>query len=251
MLTLEIRGFFQRLFRLLGWEVQRVENSNTERQILKRLLRLTGADVVLDVGANIGQFGDLLLDSGFEGTLVSFEAIPQIHEQLARRAQVRSRSWLVAPCAALGSRSGKIEINISANSVSSSVLPMRVAHLVSAPDSRYIGSQTVNVERLDRLAAQFIRPAERLLIKVDTQGYEMEVLKGADGLWPHTVALQLELSLVPLYDQAPTFLEMMEFMTLKGFELFGFVPGFRDQQTGRLLQIDGFFVRADSGSTKT
>ncbi len=250
MSTLEIRGFFQRLFRRLGWEVQRATNANSERQVLKKVLKLTGADVVLDVGANVGQFGDLLLDLPFEGTLISFEAIPQIHKQLAQHAHARSRSWLVAPCAALGSRSGEVEINISENSVSSSVLPMRMTHLVSAPDSRYIGSQTVNIERLDQLAAQYIRPAAKVLIKVDTQGYEMEVLKGADGLWPRAVALQLELSLVPLYDQAPTFLEMLEFTASKGFELFGFVPGFRDQQSGRLLQIDGFFVRADSGSTK-
>ena len=251
MSTLEIRSFIQRLFRRLGWEVQRVENTNSEQQLLKKLLRLTAADVVLDVGANVGQFGDLLLDLGFDGTLISFEAIPDVHERLVRHANGRSRSWLVAPCAALGSRRGEIEINISANSVSSSVLSMRQTHVESAPQSQYIGKETVNIERLDELAVQYIRPAAKLFIKVDTQGYELEVLKGATGLWPRTVALQLELSLVPLYDQAPTFLDMITFMAANGFELFGFVPGFRDQQSGRMLQMDGFFVRADLGSRKS
>jgi FkbM family methyltransferase len=249
--NLEIRGLIQGFFRRLGWEVQRVENTNTEQQILKKLLRLTGADVVLDVGANVGHFGDLLLDLGFKGTLISFEAIPDVHERLVQHANDRSRSWLVAPCAALGSRRGQIAINISANSVSSSILPMRQTHIDSAPQSQYVSRQIVNIERLDELAVQYIRPTATLFIKVDTQGYELEVLKGATGLWQRTVALQLELSLVPLYDHAPTFMDMIAFMGSMGFELFGIVPVFRDQQSGRMLQVDGFFVRADLGSGKS
>jgi len=114
----------------------------------------TGASIVRDVGANIGQCGDALLREGFNGTLVSFEAIPDVHGQLLEHAKRRSRSWLVAPCAALGSSNGQIEINI---------------------------------------------------------GYEMEVLKGATGLLGRTVALQLELSLAPLYDGAPTIAEVISF----------------------------------------
>jgi FkbM family methyltransferase len=223
--------------------VQRVENTNSEAQVLKKLLKVTGADVVLDVGANVGQFGDLLWHLGFQGKLISFEAIPEVHAQLVKYATGRNRSWLVAPCAALGSRCGEIEMNISANSVSSSVLSMRQTHLESAPQSRYIRKQIVEIKRLDELSARYISPGSKLFLKVDTQGYELEVLKGATGLWAQTVGLQLELSLVPLYDQAPTIVEMIEFMASTGFELFGFVPGFRDQHSGRMLQIDGFFVR--------
>jgi FkbM family methyltransferase len=168
-----------------------------------------------------------------------------------RHAKDRSGSWLVAPCAALGGKCGEIEINISANSVSSSVLDIRQTHIKAAPQSQYIGKQIVHMERLDELAAQYIQPAAELFIKVDTQGYELEVLKGATALWPNIVALQLELSLVPLYDQAPTFLDMIAFMTSNGFELFGLVPGFRDQSSGRMLQVDGFFVRANLGTGKS
>jgi FkbM family methyltransferase len=243
-----IRSFIQRSFRRLGWEVQRTHNANTERQNLRAILRLTRANVVLDVGANAGQFGDLLLDIGFGGTLISFEALPDVHERLVQHAARKSASWLVAPCAALGSRRGEVAINIAGNSASSSVLPMRSTHTESAPESKYVGRQIVALERLDELAAPFIQPEATLYIKVDTQGYEMEVLKGATGLWPHAAALQLELSLVPLYEQAPTFLEMIAFMESMGFELFGIVPEFRDKQSGRMLQVDGFFVRANLSS---
>jgi FkbM family methyltransferase len=220
---LAIKIFVQRMLRRLGWELQRFERANVEQQVLTRVLRLTGADVVLDVGANTGQYGDLLFETGFQGTLISFEAIPSVHQQLSEHAKGKRRSWLVAPCAALGSKRGQININVSANSVSSSVLPMLAAHLDVAPHSRYVGKQWINVERL-------------------------EVLKGATGLLQRVAAVQLELSLTPLYEGGPTFLAMVAFMASAGFELFGIVPEFTDERSGRLLQVDGFFVRCNASS---
>jgi hypothetical protein len=127
---------------------------------------------------------------------------------------------------------------------------MNRTHVDAAPQSRYVEKQTVNVERLDVLAPRLLAPDVHLLLKVDTQGYEMEVLKGATGLFPRIAALQLELSLIPLYDGAPGFAEMIQFAQSRGYELFGIVPGFRDRLSGRLLQADGFFVRSDLGGSK-
>jgi FkbM family methyltransferase len=239
-----IRPLIQGVLRTLGLEVRRAKNANLEPFVLRNILGATGASIVLDVGANLGQYGDSLLHEGFNGTLISFEAIPEIHAGLLEHAKRRSRSWLVAPCAAVGSAKGQIEINIAANSVSSSVLPMMPAHLDAAPQSRYVQKQLVNIARLDEISEPLIPATGTILIKVDTQGYEMEVLKGARGLFGRTVALQLELSLVPLYDGAPTIAQMISFAEANGFELFNLIPGFRDKRNGRLLQADGFFVRA-------
>ena len=122
---------------------------------------------------------------------------------------------------------------------------MRSMHLEAAPQSKYVKQQTVPVERLDELALQMLPSLGRLLIKVDTQGYEMEVLKGAEGLLQRTAAIQLELSLVPLYEGAPKFVDMIAYVESKGFELFSLVSGFSDRRIGRLLQVDGFFVRPE------
>jgi FkbM family methyltransferase len=229
----------------LGLEVRRLKNANVESQVLNNILSRAAIDVVLDVGANTGQYGDLLLRMGFRGTVISFEAIPSVHRILARRANAKSSSWIIAPCAALGSQRGYVQLNIAANSVSSSVLPMRSMHLEAAPQSKYVEQQTVPVERLDELALQMLPSLGRLLIKVDTQGYEMEVLKGAEGLLQRTAAIQLELSLVPLYEGAPKFVDMIAYVESKGFELFSLVSGFSDRRIGRLLQVDGFFVRPE------
>jgi len=81
------------------------------------------------------------------------------------------------------------------------------------------------------------------MLKIDTQGYEREVLKGATGLLGRVASIQVEISLVPLYAGAPTLTEMVSYIEGLGYELFSLVPGFRDARSGRLLQMDGFFIR--------
>jgi len=240
-----IKARVQRLVRRLGWEIRPIASANIEQQVVKDILRVTGAKIVLDVGANTGQWGDLVFETGFDGKLISFEAIPSVHATLAAHARRRGGSWEVAPCGALGSEHGHVEFNISGNLLSSSVLPMRREHAEAAPRSAYVDKQVVPVERLDELAPRLLPPQGDLMIKIDTQGYELHVLKGASGLMHRTVALQLEMSLVALYDGAPTFLEIASYMQSLGYEFFNIVPVFKDNRTGRVLQVDGYFVRSD------
>jgi FkbM family methyltransferase len=241
-----VKALVRRFSRAAGLEVGRTRNANIEPTVLKSVLSATGATIILDVGANLGQFGDVVFEGGFKGTLVSFEAIPVVHSKLMQHAKRQGGSWVVAPCAALGSKRGQIEINIAGNSVSSSVLPMTQTHQDAEPTSKYLNKQLIDMMTLDELAPTLIPPTGAILLKVDTQGYEMEVLKGATSILRRTVALQLELSLTSVYEGAPTLLEMVSFMKDQGYELFSIIPGFRDKQSGRLLQVDGFFVRENS-----
>jgi FkbM family methyltransferase len=248
MMSGKIQGLkilLQRAFRSVGLEVQQLKNADVAQQIVKNLVSLTRATVVVDVGANVGQFGDEVLRGGFDGTIVSFEAVPATHRLLVQHATMRSDRWLVAPCAALGRAKGEVIINVSANSVSSSVLPMRAAHLDAAPNSKYVDAQTVPVERLDDLAAPLLPGDGSVFLKIDTQGYELEVLSGAEKVLTRTVAIQIELSIAPMYEGAPTFLEMVAYLHDKGFEMFNLAPAFKDKRTGRVLQFDGFFVRSN------
>lgn len=237
-----IRAGIKRCFRKLGWSVQQVKYDNSEEEVVGSLLRLIRPAAVLDVGANIGQYGRLVRSAGFRGRIISFEAIPDVHAQL-RQVASNDSAWTIAPCAALGSAKAEIEINISANTVSSSLLPMRREHLDVAPDSVYVRKQRVPVERLDAIAAALVPAEGSLLLKVDTQGYEKEVLLGATGLLGRVAALQVELSLIPLYEGAPSLAEMVSFVEQQGFEMFNFVSGYKDLKTGRVIQVDGFFVR--------
>jgi FkbM family methyltransferase len=242
---LPVKRVLKRFFRVCGLEVRRLRGSNSDHQVLKDVLRASGAEVILDIGANLGQFALLAFEVGFRGSVVSFEAQPEVHRALTARAAAHAgpAKWIVAPCSALGSTSGTVEMNISENSLSSSLLPMRREHAEAAPSSRYISKRQVKLERLDDAAARVVPPDASLFMKIDTQGYEREVLDGASGLLGRTVAIQVELSLVSLYEHAPSLVEMVMYLEDRGFQMFGLVPVFRDDRDGRLLQVDGVFIR--------
>jgi FkbM family methyltransferase len=235
----------KRSSRTLGVELQRLKNANTEEAIIKNLFRTLQPTVVLDVGANIGQFATKVRAIGYRGLIISFEALPSVHAQLTGLAKNDSQ-WLVAPCAALGSQAGSKEMNVSATSASSSLLGMRDVHVRAAPMSAYIRKDNVRVMRLDDSCSQLLPREGRIVLKIDTQGYEREVLLGATELLHRVAAIQLELSLIQLYECSPTLAEMVPFVEDLGFELFNIAPGFKDVRTGRLLQADGFFVRKNA-----
>ena len=145
---------------------------------------------------------------------------------------------------ALGDTTGETEINISADSFSSSILPMLDSHLSAAPSSAYLHKEKVSIRRLDDVLPLPAFPAKALL-KLDVQGYELQVLTGAPTNPLATPSpSQLEMSLLPLYQGETLMPEMSATMSQQGFQLWDLEPSFRDPATGRLLQVDGIFVRS-------
>jgi FkbM family methyltransferase len=156
---------------------------------------------------------------------------------------------------ALGATTGEVEINIAANSFSSSILPMLYSHLAAAPNSAYLQIEKVPLRRLDDVLVDLLpdiladhlaaaAPRRCIFLKLDVQGYEPQVLAGARRLLHHTLAVQLEMSLLPLYEGETLMPQMQAAMTAKGFDLWDLEPSFRDPATGRLLQIDAIFTQS-------
>lgn len=206
-------------------------------------LAYLGADAVLDVGANIGQYASALRASGYRATIVSCEPLSDAFEHLRRRA-ARDPRWAVVRTA-VGAAPGEAEIKVSANSFSSSLLTMTQAHLEAAPGSEQIGTETVPVTTVaDLVAARDLDP-DRTLLKIDTQGYEAQVLDGAGPLVGRLAAISLELSFVALYDGQLLFDDLVSRLRGAGYVLYAVDAGFGDRHTGRMLQCDGLFVRCD------
>ena len=207
-----------------------------------RLFRSLGVDLVFDVGANSGQYGAELRRFGYRGRIVSFEPLAVPYAALHKRA-ARDENW-EAVNRALGREPGRQTINVAANSVSSSLLDMLPLHESVAPYARYVGSEVVEVARLDDMSDSYL-PGERgPFLKIDAQGYESEILAGARQLLPSLIGLEIELSLAHLYANDTLVDEMMAQLKAFGFGLADLRPGLADGRTGRLLQADGIFVRA-------
>ena len=132
--------------------------------------------------------------------------------------------------------------NIAKNSSSSSLLEIGDLHVASAPESRYVGDESVPIARLDDLRSELVGPDDRVYLKIDTQGYELEVLNGAVETLGQVVAADIELSLAPLYEGAPLVGEVLAFLDARALVPVWLEPAFTDPDTGRLLQVDGLFV---------
>jgi FkbM family methyltransferase len=243
---MSIKRFVRNCIRSTGWDVKRFDPRSSEASQLMRQLFVQQIDVVLDVGANTGQFAEKLWDAGFHGRIVSFEPSTAAHSTLSKRAW-RSANWIIAPRMALGDHDGTISLNLAGNSVSSSVLPMLPSHASAAPESRYTGSETADLRTLDSVSTEFVTDTERIFLKLDVQGFEYKVLQGAEQFLRRVAGIQLELSLVPLYDGEHLFHPMLHDLEERGYELWSVTPGFVDPDTSRLLQLDAIFFRKELG----
>jgi FkbM family methyltransferase len=224
-------------------EVPRLYSERLWKRGLVKQLQSRGVDVVLDVGANSGQYATGLRKAAYKSRIVSFEPLSKPFAALERKASADSL-W---DCEryALGDADGTISVNVAGNAAqSSSVLPMLEAHQNALPSANYIGAEDVPVHRLDSVAPKILQPADRIFLKVDVQGFEKQVLAGSrctiDGC---CVGMQLELSVLPLYEGGMLIREALELVYSLGFTLTGLFPSFTDQHDGRMLQVDGIFFR--------
>ncbi|WP_286823650.1 FkbM family methyltransferase [Microcystis sp. LSC13-02] len=240
-----LKKTIKKLSRSLGIDLKRYNVQTSEAAKMHRLLTYHNIDLVFDVGANIGQYAKLLRELGYSGRIVSFEPLSSAYSQL-KAVSKKDPLWEIAPQAAIGNQEGEITINIAGNSQSSSALPMLDAHLESAPESAYSGSETVKLSRLDTLAKDYIKSETKsIFLKIDVQGLEKQVIEGATAILPLVKGIKLELSLVPLYEGQVLFKEMIDIVEKLGYELYGIEPGFTAEKTGRMLQMDGIFFKPD------
>lgn len=228
--------------RKFGLEINRYNTSQSLSAKVGVQLAFHGVDCVLDVGANIGGYGRFIRSTGYIGNIVSFEPQAEAYEQLLAASQADT-AWHIPPRMALGETASELEINVAGNSTSSSLLQMLPSHIESAPQSKFVGKEKVNVHRLDALDIAEINDAQRIYLKIDTQGYEMPVLLGANSILDRVVGIQVEMSVIPLYTGQILYQELLSWLARAGFLMWGIEPGFMNTETGQMLQFDGIFFR--------
>ena len=236
------------MLRRTGFELSRFSVEQSENARFISLLSTHNVNLIFDIGANAGQFGVLLRKIGFDGKIISFEPLSDAREILLNISK-NDPLWQIALQTAIGEENGEIEIQIAGNSQSSSVLDMLDTHVRAAPDSKYIGKEKVALRTLDSIAPDYMDSNSIAFIKIDTQGYETQVMNGAKKLMNQIVGLQVEISLVPLYKGQCLFDEMLKKLKNDGFELWSISTVFSDPNTAQLLQVDATFFRTPSNNS--
>ena len=237
-----VRQKVLQFIRSRGYELTRIRPDTTPSTWKQMLLKTYGITVVFDIGANAGQYAKGLRDNlGFTGKIFSFEPLSGAFSQLRQNAG-SDPQWKVFN-AALGDVCATQEINIAGNSFSSSLLQMLQPHKDAAPTAPYIGKETIEVKTLDSVLDGLCSADDRIFLKIDTQGYESKVIDGAEKSLPRIGTIQLEMSLVPLYEGEMLFNDMHDLLVRKGYSLIYLEPEFVHPSTGQMLQINGTYHR--------
>ena len=234
-----MKKLIQKILRKNGFQISKFPDEDST--IRMKMMEHFNINTLFDVGANIGQYAFKMRSIGYQKKIISFEPLKSAFEGL-KKAALNDPNWLVNNYA-LGDEDTTSTINIANNSYSSSILNMLPAHLSSAPESKYVATEEIEIKKIDSIFSTFCAKEESVMMKIDTQGYEKNVLEGATESLHKIKIIQLEMSIAPLYENEMTYLEMIKYLDNKGYQLFNLENGFTDSTTGQLRQVDGIFVQ--------
>jgi len=239
-----MKSFIRRVANSLGIEITRYCPSSSAAAQLAKALEISNTNLIFDIGANEGQFARQVRRHGYRDKIVSFEPLSTARERLLAFSALDS-AWEVHERSAVGDYDGEVKINVAGNSVSSSILPMLESHASAAPRSAYVGSEYVPIVRLDSVASRYLTPESKLFVKIDTQGFEWQVLDGAPETLSKAQGVLCEISLIPLYDGQMMWQDIVNRLDATGFRIWALQQGFTNPSTGQCLQMDAIYLHND------
>jgi FkbM family methyltransferase len=172
---------------------------------------------VLDIGANVGQYRDFLRNEvGFVGQIYSFEADPDLSAMLMKRARLEDKNWRIFPVG-LGRVPERRVLNRMTSTPFNSFLdPIGSLPEAVTRDNTIVETCPVEICRLDDFVGE-LGNLRRTFVKIDTQGFDLEVLGGGRNVIQHVPVLQTEISFRPIYKNMPTFTDSIAAFQQEGF----------------------------------
>ncbi len=208
----------------------------------KKLLEFYNINKILDVGANSGQYALEVFKLGFKGEIISLEPVKSVFKNLEIKTN-NYKQWSALNYG-LGDKEEQLQINISKNTFSSSLLDIMPNHIKSDSESKYTHKENVKIKRLDDISENLISKKDVVLLKIDVQGFEKNVIEGSKNSLKLIKGIQLEMSLEELYKGEMLFDETVSFLKSYGFHLHSLENGFYNLESGKLLQVDGLFFKS-------
>tara|TARA_B100001769_G_C21992541_1_gene533497 strand:+ start:200 stop:919 length:720 start_codon:yes stop_codon:yes gene_type:complete len=237
-----MKKFFNDLIGITGYQIKNKKYLYDPNKNLIKTIKHFQIKSIIDVGANKGQFALRLLKNNFDGNIMSFEPLKEEYKTL-NELSLERENWKVARRCALGNKNEFKKFHISGNRESSSLLKILEKHTDLRPESKTIKTEKVNVERLDNFKKEISKLEKNLLLKIDTQGSEIDVLKGASKVIKDIKCLFVEVSLVPLYKNQKLWLDIIKYMKKLNFNVWSVDQLLKNNTTGQTYQVDLFFYK--------
>jgi FkbM family methyltransferase len=231
-----IRDTFRIILLPLGQTTVSILQTYDENR--RAVLERRAIDLVIDVGANVGQYAKKLRKDGYRGSIISVEPLPDVFARLS--GNMANDALWKGHQAAAGGAAGTAQINVSADSVCSSLLKPAEALTSAIKTAHTVQTIDVPVMRLDDIDTG---SHNNIVLKLDVQGFEKHAMAGATKLLDKISVLEIELAITPGYDGAYTLRDALPDILSRGFSLVSIGRGVSDGQTGKLLDVDIIFER--------
>jgi FkbM family methyltransferase len=246
---------FQRFRRSLALKsgiycrIKKLSPTVSEDMRVVRLLQYYKINKVLDIGANTGQFAESLIDFGYKGEIISFEPVDKNYKELQKRA-AKYKQWTLAERCAVGNQTGTISINVSEATDFSSIKSIKNDFVKKQNSAKTVQQEVINIYPLDYFYGKHFTEDDRILVKIDTQGYEKEVIEGAPRVMQQMAGIKLEMPLSmasTIYDNVEWSLnEYVKLFQDLNLECVSLEPIAADKQSGRVYEVDAVFIRKNS-----
>ena len=226
------------------FDVEKGLGAYVGEQHVAHLLAMYRVNCVIDVGANRGQYGRRLRRGGYDGHIVSFEPVRETFAKLQAEAANDPR-WTVHPYA-LGAEEGTTSINVVPGTMSSVLTPTAFGAARYA-QLRDPATEEIEIRRLDGILDDVLAPVPdpRPFLKLDTQGYDLEVFRGLGERARELVGLQSEVGVMQIYEGTAPMPEAIAVYEAAGFGITALHPVSRQSRTGRVVEFDCVMVRAE------
>lgn len=195
-------------------------------------------DLLVDVGANTGQYAHAVRLGGYRGHIISYEPVSECFPGLLK-ATKDDPNW-TARQLALGSEPGELVMHLGSDNFFTSALPIDEHGLRMAPGALEVGTETVPVSTLDAELAEYGQ--SRIGIKIDVQGFERQVLDGGQESLARAGFLELELTPTTIYPGQELLLGMLNYLAERGFVL-ALVENILPLPDATSGQFNGIFVK--------
>jgi FkbM family methyltransferase len=234
------KKIIKNILRNYGYNITLTTTTSNSTLQLVKCLENFNIDLLFDIGANTGQFAEDIINYGYKNKIISFEPLTTAHNILIKNA-LNFPNWFVYERCAIGDYDGSTLINISENSVSSSILEMTSNHTDASIDSKYIGKEEVNIFKIDTIIKNY--NFSNAFLKIDAQGYENLVINGSLNSITNIKGILCETSLIELYKGQLLWKEMIIKFENLGYNLWAIQKGYSDPRNGQTLQLDLIFFR--------
>ncbi|MCB0012153.1 MAG: FkbM family methyltransferase [Anaerolineales bacterium] len=210
-----------------------------EWTLLRDILQAYSIDCVLDVGANTGQFARNLRRVGYQGHICSFEPVKEAYTFLS--ASFREDARWAGYNYALGSENTQRTFHVTVESTA-------MSSFLQPQDAGWkLREAVVEIKRLDGVFQDVVVATglkhPRVFLKMDTQGYDLEVFNGAGHCLDLILGLQSEVSVKPVYEGMPHYLDSIRTFEDHGFELHGLAEVFRHPLRNHLIEMNCVMMR--------